>query len=91
MTRLYTYNQPEMGSYYLGIFLAAANGVAFPLSALVMSEMIWILASYYTDPTDFREKANLYTYYFLIIAVCSFITYGGFMWLFGRVGEGLTY
>eukprot|EP01006_Ploeotia_vitrea_P050286 TRINITY_DN67439_c0_g1_i2.p1 TRINITY_DN67439_c0_g1~~TRINITY_DN67439_c0_g1_i2.p1 ORF type:complete len:252 (+),score=-23.54 TRINITY_DN67439_c0_g1_i2:82-837(+) len=91
MARLYTYNQPEKLSYYFGILLAACNGIFFPLSALVMSEMIWLLASYYTDPGNYREEANLYTYYFLMIAVGSLITYGGFMWLFGRVGEGLTY
>lgn len=90
MKRLFSYNKPELIYYYGGIFLALGNGVCFPLVALVMAEMIFILSKGPSDP-NYREEVNRLTYYFIGIAFGALVCFGGMMILFARVGEGLTY
>lgn len=54
-----------------------------------MSELIWVLADFYspgTSPEEFRKEANKYVYVFIGLSVASFIFYGGQMYLFNRVG-----
>jgi ABC-type multidrug transport system fused ATPase/permease subunit len=90
MSRLFAYNKPEKGYYYAGVFLALGNGVCFPLVALVMAEMIYIL-SMGPDSENYRKDVNRLTYYFIGIAFGALVCFGGMMILFARVGEGLTY
>lgn len=48
MTRLYTYNQPEKLSFYIGVIFSLINGTLFPIMGWIMSELIYVLASFYS-------------------------------------------
>lgn len=80
-----------MKSFYLGILFAFINGTTFPVSAILLSNMIFTLATFYTDPSTFREDVNLYSWLYVALASYSFISLSLYQYFFGKVGEGLTY
>lgn len=93
MARLYTYNQPEKVSFYLGVISSLLNGTLFPLLGWIMSELIFVLASFYSPEISgeqYREKANNYTLVLVGLALGSFLFYGGQIFFFDKVGQGLT-
>ena len=94
MARLYSYNQPEKLSFYMGVLCSLLNGTLFPIMAWIMSEIIWALADFYNPEVpveEYREKCNNYTYGFIGLSLASFVFFGGSTYFFGKVGEGLTY
>lgn len=44
LSRLFVYNQDERSIFYLGLLASAANGCAFPIFSLFLSEMIEVLS-----------------------------------------------
>lgn len=71
MSKLFILNKPERLWFVLGLLSAAVNGLAFPLVALFLSNMMTILLDY-KDP-DFRYKSNLYCLWFVIIGAAALI------------------
>lgn len=71
MRKLLILNKPERGWLVLGLFAAAVNGLAFPLVAYFMSEMMSLLLSY-QDP-DFRAKSDLFCLWFVLIGLASLV------------------
>ncbi|KAL4480239.1 hypothetical protein ABPG74_020755 [Tetrahymena malaccensis] len=86
--KLIAINKPEINYFYAGLLVALINGSAQPVSGLLLGEYFDVLF----DPSkpDFRERADMLSIYFVIVAVmCLF---GNLLQniLFSRVGEGLT-
>lgn len=86
--RLFQLNKPERKWYLLGVLFALLYGAINPIFGMIFSRILQVLS----DPKapDFRQKADLYSLIFFILALVSIFTMGLKETFMGIAGEGLT-
>ena len=86
--RLFSYNKNEKIYTLIGLLASLAGGCVLPFLAILIAQMIDILA--FPDSDDFRKRANLMTGYFVIVAAVSFMANAVSLSCFVHVSETLT-
>ncbi|EDK31811.1 multidrug resistance protein-like transporter family ABC domain protein (macronuclear) [Tetrahymena thermophila SB210] len=86
--KLIAINKPEINYFYAGLLVALINGAAQPVSGLLLGEYFDVLFG--PSKSDFRERADMLTIYFVILAVVCLIGNLLQVIIFSRVGESLT-
>jgi hypothetical protein len=79
-----------MWAFVLAVFMAAINGVIFPIFSIFLSKMLATLIGFLIDKEQARKDANMYALIFLILAIVAFIANFFQMILFSYVGEVIT-
>ena len=92
MSKLFKYNRPQLCAFLSGCLASAINGGAFPIIAILLSDMITILSKYGTPKDqDKREtESDKYCLGFLMTGVGALIATTLSTYFFTRVGETVT-
>lgn len=88
ISRLWKMNAPEKPLTAVGAFLSLISGSSFPLSAILISELIYVF--YEPDIEVMRSNARRYGIYYLLISLSSFVSEGGKVATFNVVAQKLT-
>ncbi|KRW98762.1 P-loop containing nucleoside triphosphate hydrolase [Pseudocohnilembus persalinus] len=85
-------NKDERAFMFLGGICSFTAGTCYPVSAIFLGELLYILISYgYIPDEEFRKKRDENALGFVIIAIVSFISNCLQFASWKKVGEGLTF
>nr|XP_004662350.2 multidrug resistance protein 2-like isoform X2 [Jaculus jaculus]XP_045016354.1 multidrug resistance protein 2-like isoform X2 [Jaculus jaculus]XP_045016355.1 multidrug resistance protein 2-like isoform X2 [Jaculus jaculus] len=87
--RILNLNLTEWPYLIVGVFCATINGVMQPAFSIVFSRIVGVFTRN-DDPEIKRQNCNLFSLFFLVFGIISFITYFLQGYTFGKAGEILT-
>jgi ATP-binding cassette subfamily B (MDR/TAP) protein 1 len=85
--RLAALNKPELPLFIVGSIAAAANGTAFPVFGLLLSNVI--SSFYLPNKHKLRHDANFWSLMYVVLAVGIFIVAPAQSFSFGLIGQRL--
>ncbi|URD88213.1 ABC transporter B family member [Musa troglodytarum] len=84
--RLAYLNKPETPVLVLGSFVAAINGVIFPVFGIVISS---VLKTFYEPPDELRKGSKFWAVMFVLLGLVTFLVVPAQHYLFGVAGGKL--
>jgi ABC-type multidrug transport system fused ATPase/permease subunit len=71
-SRLFKYNKNDLHLIIVGVLAALIHGCVFPSTSIILANMLEIFSM--PQASNFRERANLFSLIFVILAVTAFIS-----------------
>eukprot|EP00828_Plagiopyla_frontata_P026451 TRINITY_DN3460_c0_g1_i5.p1 TRINITY_DN3460_c0_g1~~TRINITY_DN3460_c0_g1_i5.p1 ORF type:complete len:873 (+),score=144.61 TRINITY_DN3460_c0_g1_i5:314-2932(+) len=88
--RLWKYNKGDYIWSYLGLFSSIVVGGSFPAIAVLISKLMRVMSEPPEVNPDFRRDANIYSLWFVALAVVQFFSQAGQIYFYDIQSRNLT-